>query len=170
MNQLSKIEYTEEQVFNFLQEVKDPEIPTISVVELGVVREVHLNDNVKVIITPTYSGCPALDVMRNDIIDKLKENGIENPEIEVRLKPAWTTDWMDDTGKEKLLESRIAPPIGNAGDVNNLLKVIDAGPVVPCTYCESKNTRLVNQFGTTACKALYQCNDCGQPFDYFKPH
>lgn len=160
-----------EDLFEILNEVKDPEIPTISVVELGVVREAELDgDKVNVVITPTYSGCPALDVMKNDIISKLNENGFNDVDLNVRLNPAWTTDWMDANAKQKLLDSKIAPPIGNAGEVNDFLKVIDTGPAVPCTYCESKNTKLVNQFGTTACKALYQCLDCGQPFDYFKPH
>lgn len=159
-----------EELRDILDEVKDPEIPTISVVELGVVREALLKDNsVDVVITPTYSGCPALDVMKNDIISRLEQEGFEKINLDVRLNPAWTTDWMDQNAKQKLLDSRIAPPIGNAGEVNDLLKVID--PItVPCTYCESKNTKLVNQFGTTACKALYQCMDCGQPFDYFKVH
>lgn len=158
------------ELLEIINQVKDPEIPTISVVELGVVREVEKKDDkVKVVITPTYSGCPALDVMKNDILTKLDNYGYSDVDLEVRLNPAWTTDWMDQNAKNKLLESRIAPPIGNAGSVNDVFKVIDP-VVVPCTYCESKNTRLINQFGTTACKALYQCNSCGQPFDYFKPH
>jgi ring-1,2-phenylacetyl-CoA epoxidase subunit PaaD len=161
---------TNDDIIELLNEVKDPEIPTISVVELGVVRGVNLvGDKLNVTITPTYSGCPAIDVMRADITSKLSENGFNNIKIITQLTPAWTTDWMDENAKQKLLESRIAPPIGNAGDVNDLFKVIDP-VVVQCTYCNSKNTRLVNQFGTTTCKALYQCNDCGQPFDYFKPH
>lgn len=162
--------YNKEELLEILNEVKDPEIPTISVVELGVVRDVEQNGTkAKVTITPTYSGCPAIDVMRDDIVAKLESHGFEDIEVIHQLSPAWTTDWMDENAKQKLAESKIVAPIGNAGAVNDLFKVIDM-PVLNCPYCNSKDTKLVNEFGTTACKALYQCNNCGQPFDYFKPH
>lgn len=159
-----------DELKRILHEVKDPEIPTISVVELGVLREARFdNDKLKVVITPTYSGCPAMDVMEHDILAKLKEYGYENIDVERRLSPAWTTDWMDETAKEKLLESKIAPPIGNAFEVNKQFKVFNF-PTIPCPYCGSKETEMKSEFGTTACKSLYQCKSCGQPFDYFKVH
>jgi ring-1,2-phenylacetyl-CoA epoxidase subunit PaaD len=162
--------YSKEQIFELLNEVKDPEIPTISVVELGVVRQAIIeNEKVRVVITPTYSGCPALQTMQDDILAKLKEHGI-GAEIEVQLSPPWTTDWMDENAKQKLLDSQIAPPIGNATDVNKLFKVVSPNPHVDCPWCGSNNTDIISEFGTTACKALYKCRSCGQPFDYFKPH
>ena len=162
--------YSKEQIFELLDEVKDPEIPTISVVELGVVRHAVIeNEKVRVVITPTYSGCPALQTMQDDILAKLKENDID-AEIEFQLSPAWTTDWMDENAKQKLLDSQIAPPIGNAGEVNKLFKVIESPAQIECPWCKSNNTDIISEFGTTACKALYKCNSCGQPFDYFKVH
>lgn len=161
----------EKELYDIVNRVKDPEIPTISVVELGVVRNIELiNGKVIVTITPTYSGCPALDVMRNDIALELKESGYEDIEIKTVLSPAWTTDWLSDTAKQKLIESNIAPPITTANEYANLLNVVDDSPPVPCPYCNNMNTKLVAEFGTTACKSLYLCNECSQPFDYFKPH
>lgn len=160
-----------EELFEIVNRVKDPEIPTISVVELGVVRDINNNDDeVVVTITPTYSGCPALEVMKKDIVTELNNNGFDKVKINVQLSPAWTTDWLTDEAKSKLIESKIAPPIMKSNEYSKLLNIIDDGPAIPCPYCNSFNTRLIAEFGTTACKALYNCNSCFQPFDYFKPH
>lgn len=160
-----------DKLFDIVNRVKDPEIPTISVVELGVVRDIEYdNEEVNVTITPTYSGCPALDVMRRDIITELNNSGFDKVNVNVKLSPAWTTDWLTKEAKQKLIDSKIAPPVMKANEYSNLLYVVDDGPAIPCPYCNSKNTKLIAEFGTTACKALYNCNSCFQPFDYFKPH
>lgn len=156
---------SEKEIWHFLEEVADPEIPVLSVLDLGVVRSVEiLDDAVKVVITPTYSGCPAMKRMEDDIREKLQEKGIENVEVKLVLSPAWTTDWISEEGRNKLREYGIAPP---EDEVDK--SVLFAAPVVvPCPLCKSSNTRMVSQFGSTACKAHYQCNDCLEPFDYFK--
>lgn len=153
------------EIFNLLEEVSDPEIPVLSVIDLGVVRDAQLIDNAWVItITPTYSGCPAMQVIESDIIAKLKEKGIEKVEVQTKLSPAWTTDWLSEKGKLKLREYGIAPP---ENEVDKSVLFAEP-PVVPCPKCHSRNTRMISQFGSTACKAHYQCNDCQEPFDYFK--
>ena len=156
---------SEKEIWHFLEEVADPEIPVLSVLDLGVVRSVEiLDDAVQVVITPTYSGCPAMKRMEDDIREKLEEKGIENVEVKLVLSPAWTTDWISEEGRNKLREYGIAPP---EDEVDK--SVLFAAPVVvPCPLCKSSNTRMVSQFGSTACKAHYQCNDCLEPFDYFK--
>ncbi|XOV68946.1 MAG: 1,2-phenylacetyl-CoA epoxidase subunit PaaD [Fluviicola sp.] len=156
---------TKEEIWGYLEEVFDPEVPVLTVVDLGVVRNVELNDGgCKVTITPTYSGCPAMKRIEDDIVEKLNEKGIENVSVDLVLAPAWTTDWLSENGKRKLKEYGIAPP-ENEPDKS----VLFADPVVvPCPKCNSKDTRLVSQFGSTACKAHYQCNECLEPFDYFK--
>ena len=157
---------TEKDIWGFLEEVSDPEIPVLSVVDLGVVRTVELTpkNECKITITPTYTGCPAMKTMEEDIISKLNEKGISSVEVSLTLHPAWTTDWLSENGKKKLKEYGIAPP------ENEIDKsVLFAEPtVVPCPLCHSENTKMVSQFGSTACKAHYQCNDCMEPFDYFK--
>lgn len=148
-----------------MEEVFDPEVPVLTVVDLGVVREVNLeNDTWNVVITPTYSGCPAMKRIEDDIIDKLKENGIENVSVELVLSPAWTTDWLSEAGRRKLKEYGIAPPVA---EVDKSVLFAEQ-PVVSCPKCNSKNTKMISQFGSTACKAHYQCEDCMEPFDYFK--
>lgn len=156
---------TNEQIWTYLEEVFDPEVPVLSVIDLGVVRDVELHDNQwKITITPTYSGCPAMKRIEDDIIEKLNEHEISNVTVELVLSPAWTTDWLSEDGKRKLSEYGIAPPV-NEPDKS----VLFADPfVVPCPLCKSENTRLISQFGSTACKAHYQCNECLEPFDYFK--
>lgn len=153
------------EIWQFLEEVADPEIPVLSVVDLGVVRNVEVKgDEVVVTITPTYSGCPAMKRMEDDIREKLLEKGIQSVKVDLILSPAWTTDWISEIGREKLREYGIAPP-ENEPDKS----VLFADPVVvPCPKCGSRNTRMVSQFGSTACKAQYQCNDCLEPYDYFK--
>jgi ring-1,2-phenylacetyl-CoA epoxidase subunit PaaD len=154
-----------EQIYNWLEEVSDPEIPVLSVIDLGVVRDAQLiNGDWLITITPTYSGCPAMKTMEEDILSKLKEKGISSAKVELVLAPAWSTDWLSENGRIKLREYGIAPP---EHEVDK--SVLFAEPtVVPCPKCHSRNTRMVSQFGSTACKALYQCNDCQEPFDYFK--
>jgi len=156
---------TEKEIWRYLEEVFDPEVPVLTVVDLGVVQKVELKDDgCKIIITPTYSGCPAMKRIEDDIHEKLAEKGIEKVEVELVLSPAWTTDWISEIGKKKLKEYGIAPP---EDEVDK--SVLFADPtVVPCPKCDSRNTKLISQFGSTACKAHYQCNDCLEPFDYFK--
>jgi ring-1,2-phenylacetyl-CoA epoxidase subunit PaaD len=154
-----------EQIYKWLEEVSDPEIPVLSVIDLGVVRDAQIiNGEWLITITPTYSGCPAMKTMEEDILSKLKDNGIDSAKVELVLAPAWSTDWLSENGRIKLREYGIAPP---EHEVDK--SVLFAEPtVVPCPKCHSRNTRMVSQFGSTACKALYQCNDCQEPFDYFK--
>ncbi len=165
-----------EQVWSWLGEVPDPEIPVISVVELGIVRDVAWADGGEcvVTITPTYSGCPAMLVIAEAIEDTLKRHGIERFRMQTQLSPAWTTDWMSDSGKQKLKAYGIAPPAQQASgyqaiDISRLSRKT-AEPVVECPHCGSMHTRLTSQFGSTSCKALYRCDDCLEPFDYFKSH
>jgi len=156
---------TKEQRWEWLEEVCDPEIPVLSVIDLGVVRDVQFeNKSWMITITPTYSGCPAMKVMEDDVKSKLEENGIDNAKVRTVLSPAWTTDWLSERGKTKLREYGIAPP---ENEVDK--SVLFAEPtIVPCPKCNSINTRMVSQFASTACKAHYQCNECLEPFDYFK--
>lgn len=156
---------TKDQIWQWLYEVSDPEIPVLTIVDLGVVRDVQLNgENIDITITPTYSGCPAMKVMEEDIIAKLKEKGVDNVKVDLVLSPAWTTDWITEDGRQKLLEYGIAPP---ADEVDKSV-LFAKPPVVACPKCGSEDTRMISQFGSTACKAHYQCNSCLEPFDYFK--
>ena len=157
---------TETQIREWLDEIPDPEIPVISLMELGVVRDVHIDGRrVQVDITPTYSGCPAMRVMEEDIHRKLREKGVENVITKTVLSPAWTTDWLTDDAKQKLKKYGIAPP-EKTGLSDNPLRF--AKENVPCPFCDSADTKLESQFGATACKALYYCNACQQPFEHFK--
>lgn len=158
--------FTEQEIWDILAEVEDPEIPVINVVEMGIVRAVDIRENtVEVTITPTYSGCPAMKTIEEDIAEILREKRAEPFIIKTALSPAWTTDWMTDGAKEKLRQTGIAPPEGTSHDKGLLLgKIRD----VPCPRCGSHNTSMISSFGSTACKALYKCNDCLDPFDYFK--
>ena len=158
--------FNNERAWQILEEVKDPEIPVISVVELGVVRNVETDGKkVMVTITPTYSGCPAMHMMEEDIIKALKENGAERVEVKTVLAPAWTTAWITDEAKKKLENYGIAPPAEESADKAALLGKTRQ---LKCPQCGSKNTVMKSQFGSTACKALFVCNDCLEPFDYFK--
>jgi ring-1,2-phenylacetyl-CoA epoxidase subunit PaaD len=149
-------------IFTLLEEVCDPEIPVLSILDLGIVRDVKINDEeIEIITTPTYSGCPAMDAISMDIKFKLIEHGYKKIKITSVLTPVWTTDWMTEAGKEKLKAYGIAPP-------KRAYSNEDEAP--ECPQCKSSNTKLLSQFGSTACKALYQCNDCKEPFDYFKCH
>jgi ring-1,2-phenylacetyl-CoA epoxidase subunit PaaD len=156
---------TEREVWEWLESVSDPEVPVLSVVDLGVVRKVEISDaNTKITITPTYSGCPAMQVIEEDIRRKLLQEGLSNIEIVTVLSPAWTTDWLSENGRRKLKEYGIAPP---ENEVDKSLLFSDP-IVVPCPNCNSKETKMVSEFGSTACKAHYQCLSCKEPFDYFK--
>lgn len=148
-----------------LEQVSDPEIPVLSIMDMGVVRAAIIVDGiVKVKITPTYSGCPAMDVIGEDIIAALKHAGYKS-EVELILHPAWTTDWITPRGRKALEDYGIAAPLEPEADIDVLLH---GKRIVKCTNCGSQNTRLVSQFGSTACKAQFQCDDCQEPFDYFK--
>lgn len=156
---------TKEYIWELLEDVKDPEVPVLTIVDLGIVRDVVLEDGgVKIVITPTYSGCPAMKEIESDIKKRLDEEGLSKVFIETVLSPAWTTDWLSENGKKKLKEYGIAPP---EDEVDK--SVLFAKPtVIPCPICNSKDTKMVSQFGSTACKAHYQCKECLEPFDYFK--
>jgi len=148
-----------------LEQVSDPEIPVLSVMDLGVVREVVKEGNVvKIKLTPTYSGCPAMDTMAMDIGEALKAGGYES-EIKMVLSPAWSSDWISEKGRKKLEAYGVAAPLSENMDKRALL---DGERILKCTNCGSTNTKMISQFGSTACKALFQCEDCLEPFDYFK--
>ena len=156
----------ENEVWKILKEIPDPEIPVISIIDLGVVRNVELNGSKAIItITPTYSGCPAMKQMEDDIVKLLKQKGFKSVEVITTYTPAWTTDWINDEAKEKLRVYGIAPPEHSTSDKNVLL---GKEKKVACPRCRSIHTKMISQFGSTACKALYQCQDCLEPFDYFK--
>ena len=158
---------TRDDIFELLNEVPDPEIPVISIVELGVVRDVMVSrDRVEVVITPTFSGCPAMQQMEDDVKARLLEAGFKKVIVTTVYQPAWTTDWMSAAAREKLRAYGIAPPEGSADKATLLGKTRE----VKCPRCGSRRTTMVSQFGSTACKALYQCDDCQEPFDYFKCH
>ena len=164
-----------QQIWRWLGEVADPEIPVISVVDLGIVRAIDWVDGECVVtITPTYSGCPAMKVIADTVTASLHEHGIERVRLVNQLSPAWTTDWMSEAGKSALKGYGIAPPDQQAIDISGLRGGDKRGafvePEVSCPNCGSKHTQLTSQFGSTPCKALYKCLDCREPFDYFKCH
>lgn len=145
------------KIQQLLSEVTDPEIPVLSLYDLGVIRNVEETDSkITVTITPTYSGCPAMDLMEKNIIEVLESNFDKEIKVITQLSPAWTTDWITEEGKKVLFEYGIMPPCPK-------------GEVI-CPQCLSKDVQLISQFGSTACKALYKCNNCLEPFDYFKCH
>jgi ring-1,2-phenylacetyl-CoA epoxidase subunit PaaD len=149
------------QLFDLLSSVVDPEIPVLTLQDLGVLRNIAVNDGeINVTITPTYAGCPAMDTMRSDIETTLEEAGYQHVSVKTSLSPAWTTDWMSEDGRKKLRAYGIAPPASTScgqrlGDIE-------------CPQCGSAEVKKISEFGSTACKALYQCQDCREPFDYFK--
>lgn len=165
---------SETSIWDLMKQIYDPEIPVISIVDLGIVREVQLvqadnaDPKVTVTITPTYSGCPAMDVITMNIRMKLLEHGFKNFEVKTILSPAWTTDWMSAEGKQKLSAFGIAPP--NPSQSVCTMDLFQEQEVVQCPHCKSYHTKMISRFGSTACKALYQCIDCSEPFDYFKCH
>lgn len=147
-----------QQALVALENVVDPEIPVLTISDLGILRNVHMEDGAVVVtITPTYVGCPAMVEIRENIESALREAGINAFKVETSLSPAWTTDWMSEQGRKKLLEYGIAPPKSRSDKI-------------ACPQCGSDNTRLISEFGSTACKSLHQCNACLEPFDHFKCH
>lgn len=157
--------HIESSLVSILKTVSDPEIPVLTILDMGVVREaILIDDIVQVKITPTYSGCPAMDVIGDDIITAFKNEGME-AKVELILSPAWTTDWITPAGRESLEKYGIASPLDEHADKEALL---GNKKIVKCPQCSSTNTTLVSQFGSTACKAFFKCEDCKEPFDYFK--
>ena len=161
------MKYSKEHILTLLSEIPDPEIPVITIIELGVIRDIEItNDStISLKITPTYSGCPAMKQIEDDVRKKLSENGFTNITINTIFSPPWTTDWITPEAKEKLRIYGIAPPEHSTEDKSWLT---GHSKTISCPRCKSKDTKLISQFGSTACKALYQCKDCLEPFDYFK--
>ena len=151
-----------ERAWQVLDDVMDPEVPVISLTDLGIVREVEWRGGeLCVVLTPTYSGCPATEHIEQSAKSALNDAGFERVQIEQQLAPAWTTDWISERGRERLKAYGIAPPVGSASKPS-------FDKIIECPLCGSSNTKEITEFGSTACKALYQCNDCLEPFDYFK--
>jgi len=150
-----------------LSTVTDPEIPVLTIQDLGIVRDVIENeDGVEVVITPTYSGCPAMNMIEVNIKAALQEQGYDRVKVTTVLSPAWTTDWLTESGKQKLKAYGIAPPIGSVEKAF----LIGEDKNIECPQCGSTNSEMISQFGSTACKSLFRCKDCLEPFDYFKCH
>ena len=147
--------YEPEQILAWLSEVEDPEIPVLTITDLGIVRGVDCGDGVTVSLTPTYSGCPATEAIEASVVAALEDRGVEGVQIKRVLSPPWTTDWISPAGREKLRVYGIAPPERRARQI-------------ACPRCESDNTEVVSEFGSTACKASYKCLDCLEPFEYFQ--
>jgi ring-1,2-phenylacetyl-CoA epoxidase subunit PaaD len=163
---------TRDGVLDLLRAVKDPELPMLDVVELGIVRDVDVEQNrVRVDITPTFSGCPALQVIESEIASTMRSAGFSDVTVNTVLFPPWTTDWVTPEAKDKMREAGIAPPTGanHAGGIEELVGIRRATPSVECPWCGSLDTVQKSEFGSTACKAIHFCNSCRQPFDHFKP-
>jgi len=157
------------KIWSILETVMDPEVPVLSVTDLGIVREVKFQDDeVEVVITPTYSGCPAMDMISMNIKMELISNGFKKVSVKQVLSPAWTTDWMSEQGRQKLKAYGIAPPNPRQQVCSNELFAPDEA--VECPHCGSYHTHRISEFGATACKSLFRCDDCQEPFDYFKCH
>jgi ring-1,2-phenylacetyl-CoA epoxidase subunit PaaD len=155
-----------EEIKKVISEIPDPEIPVITIQELGVLRDIFFQEeSLKVVITPTYSGCPAMDRFQKDIIEKLELLKVKSYEIKMQFDPAWTTDWLTEEAKLKLTDYGIAPPAYKTKDKKSLL---GNKQKIECPRCKTKETELVSQFGSTACKAMYRCISCLEPFEYFK--
>jgi ring-1,2-phenylacetyl-CoA epoxidase subunit PaaD len=166
---MEKSHVNNQSIWSLLEDIKDPEIPVLSIVDLGIVRDVAVNDEqVTITITPTYTGCPAMDMIAASIKMELMAKGFRDVKVESIISPAWTTDWMTEKGKQQLKEYGIAPPNPRQQVCNDKLFAPDEA--VQCPHCDSWHTRRISEFGSTACKALYQCIDCQEPFDYFKCH
>ncbi len=160
---------SEAQAWKVLDTVPDPEVPVVSVVELGIVRELHCRaDGITVVVTPTYSGCPATEVIGQTIRDSLTAAGAGRVELETRLDPAWTSDWIGEAAREKLRAYGIVPPTGKAA-VGAAQPIRFVRKTLTCPRCGSNDTERLSEFGSTACKATYRCKSCLEPFEYFKP-
>jgi ring-1,2-phenylacetyl-CoA epoxidase subunit PaaD len=159
------------EIREFLREVKDPELPMIDIVELGIVRDVVISgDAVRVDVTPTYSGCPAMRVIEQDIVTTLGAHGFDSVEVNTVYSPAWTTDWISEETKQKFRDYGIAPPrvTHDTGGIAELVSLRRARSTIDCPFCGSANTVEKSEFGSTACKSIHFCNSCHQPFDHFK--
>ena len=158
---------SKEEILTLLRQIPDPEIPVINIDELGVVRDIIINeDRIEVVITPTYTGCPAMKMIEDEIIQKLKGNNFSKIKVTTVLTPAWTTDWIGEEAKEKLRRYGISPP--EHSTVSKAILMGKEPRMVKCPRCNSSSTKMINQFGSTPCKALYKCEDCLEAFDYFK--
>ena len=155
---------TREQIYDWLRDVPDPEIPVLSITDLGIVRDISVGDEIVVALSPTYIGCPATEFIEQSVLAELKRRGLEQVSIKQSLSPPWTTDWITDAGREKLRKYGIAPPEKGAGK----RALLDAKRLIACPRCASQDTELVSEFGSTACKAAYRCTACLEPFEYFK--
>ncbi len=156
-------------LYAYLEEIKDPEVPVLSIIDLGIVRDIIMHeDELEVIITSTYTGCPAMDMIAAQIRIELATLGFKKVKITNAISPPWTTEWMSEEGKRKLKEYGIAPPNPRQQVCDE--KLFAAAEAVQCPHCDSWHTHRVSEFGSTPCKALYRCDDCQEPFDYFKCH
>jgi ring-1,2-phenylacetyl-CoA epoxidase subunit PaaD len=167
------VDATLERAWAVLEAVPDPEIPVVSIRELGILRNVRraVDNAIEVVITPTYSGCPAMSQIAEDVEAALTAACIAPHRIVTVLAPAWTTDWMTPEARTTLQQYGIAPPMGSSGFAEKPLRFMPRATDTPaCPRCHSKHTERLAQFGSTACKALYRCMDCREPFDYFKPY
>ena len=153
-----------DQVLEWLSDVPDPEIPVLTIADLGILRDVTVDDDVVIALSPTYTGCPATEMIEQSVIDTLRRHGIENVSIDRVLSPPWTTDWISEDGRDKLREYGIAPPEQGASKRALLL----GERSIACPRCQSQDTEVVSEFGSTACKAAYKCKACLEPFEYFK--
>ena len=157
---------TKEEILLWLEAVKDPEIPVLSLIDLGVITEVDVTgDKVRVEMTPTFVGCPALDYMRNEVVEVLKTHGVQNPEVNVSLKKSWSSDHISEKGKAALKAFGLAPPPGLQG----IIQDIDILAHAACPRCNGTNTVMRSPFGPTLCRSLHFCNDCREAFEQFKP-
>ncbi len=159
----------EEQILSLLKEVKDPELPMVDIVGLGMVRSVEVDgDSITIVITPTYMGCPAMKSIEDDVLKVLEAAGIDHVKLKKVYAPAWSSEWISEDTRAKLKEMGIAPPL--AGQTTAQLLIDGGSDNIACPFCDSTNTELRSAFGSTSCKALYYCQECHQPFEYFKCH
>ena len=157
---------SKEEIYQILEAVKDPEIPVLSIIDMGIVREVSLRESeTNITITSTYTGCPAMDLIEALIKEELEKHGLKNVNVTLTLDPPWSTDWINEDALKRLEEFGIAPPIKGTADKRALFQ---EAPIPRCPKCKSKDTVMVSVFGSTACKSQYKCNACLEPFDYFK--
>ena len=161
-----KAEHTREDILSMLSVIPDPEIPVVNIQEMGMLRDVLISEQgYEVILTPTYTGCPAMSIIEQDIKMTLHAKGVSPVSVKMIYEPAWTTDWMNDTAKAKLKTYGIAPPLHSSCSQDTF-----KNNIIECPRCHSDDTVMISRFGATACKSLYQCNDCKEPFEYFKCH
>jgi ring-1,2-phenylacetyl-CoA epoxidase subunit PaaD len=159
-------QYTKEAILKMLSVIADPEIPVVTIEEMGMLKDVNISSSgVEVLLTPTYTGCPAMNIIEQDIKMTLAANGVEHVTVKLVYDPAWTTDWMTDTAKAKMKQYGIAPPLTSSCNSDRF-----TDNVIECPHCGSKETQMVSRFGSTACKSLFTCKTCLEPFEYFKCH